>query len=199
MMRYQPDFYKGGPGHRKECQRRLKNIRESVSGGRLMLDIGCAEGYYAFGLRDIFVGVDAIDNVQSNIDAAKATQRGRPAENISFKCIDVTEACRWTTKWDLALYMSVHHHIINQHGFEGATSILKRLSEKCESMIFDMGEKAEKGCEAYKWWQALPDTGGDQDSWITRYVLDNTEYTAMRPIGESPVHGIKRRLWQLTK
>ena len=66
-------------------------------------------------------------------------------------------------------------------------------------MFFDMGQKNEKGCEGYTWWQALPRLEDTQESWILDYLSDIKSFNHIRVIGSTPVHGVQRLLWKLER
>ena len=59
-MSYHPNYFQQGVAVRNDCQQRLDAIKGHVKGGSL-LDVGCSEGFYSFGLADRCGPILAID------------------------------------------------------------------------------------------------------------------------------------------
>jgi len=193
-MPYHPNYFKGGEGHRKGCDIRLGAIRSCIKKGSL-LDLGCSEGYFSFGLSNECDPVIAIDNVEENIQKCKEYGRSSYISHITFKVGDIISYVRSLPDdfyFQNILYMSVHHHLLAQHGSNVGEEILYRLSERCSSMFFDMGQKNEKGCLGYAWWKALPDINPDD---YVKSLFDKTKFTKICPICSTLVHGAQRKLW----
>lgn len=197
-MSYHPNYFHQGGAVRSDCQQRLELIRKYVQGGSL-LDIGCSEGFYSFGLSDRCKPILAIDKELPLIQACHKI-KGSHDVDINFKHMGIDDdAIRHETEtWSTCLYMSVHHHIIAQFGMEAANGILRRLSQRCDCMFFDMGQKNEQNCEMHTWWKLLP-PNIDQKVWLREYLETNTEYTDIQLIGSSLIHNVGRLLWKLTK
>ncbi len=202
-MSYHPNYFQQGGAVRDSCQQRLDLIKKHIQGGNL-LDIGCSEGFYSFGLCERCSPILAIDKDPRLIQACEKIQQNNSiALTIDFEClalsdilgVSVFKECDF---WDSCLYLSVHHHIVAQFGFKVAKMMLRNLSEKCHTMFFDMGQKNESNCEMHKWWQMLP-TNENQSGWLLDYLTENTTYSKIEIIGFSSVHKSKRLLWKLTK
>lgn len=195
-MSYHPNYFQQGAAVRSGCQHRLDIIRSHVQSGSL-LDIGCSEGFYSFGLSDRCKPILAIDKEQSLIQTCKTISKSHNV-NIDFQCMGVDKLLQLVGTWDICLYMSVHHHIIAQLGMQTANDILKQLSKKCNCMFFDVGQKNEHNCTGHRWWQLLP-PNTNQEAWLLDYLANYTIYTHCQIIGSSTVHNVKRLLWKLTK
>lgn len=193
-MSYHPNYFKQSGAVRNNCQQRLDLIREHVQCGSL-LDIGCSEGFYSFGLADRCKPILAIDKELPLVQACHKI-KGSHDIDIDFQCMGVDKLLQSTTTWDVGLYMSVHHHIIAQFGMETANKILQVLSRKCSYMFFDMGQKNEQNCEMHWWWKLLP-PNTDQETWLREYLETNTIYTDIQLIGSSHIHNVRRLLWKL--
>lgn len=198
-MSYHPNFFEaGGRVVRQDCLGRLKTIQDNIEPGSL-LDVGCSEGFYSFGLHETCGPILAIDKEQSLIDTANAIRQDqRQCWHIHFQRMELNEIFSGNGHWDTGLYLSVHHHIVAQFGLDAAKDVLRELSKKCDTMFFDMGQKNEYNCNMHKWWQSLP-TNNNQDNWLFKYLRENTEYSKIEIIGSSEVHNIRRLLWKLTK
>ena len=195
-MSYHPNYFRQDSAVRHDCQQRLELIEKHICSGSL-LDVGCSEGFYSFGLSDHCKPILAIDKEQQLIQACK-TIKGSRSIDIDFQCMGVNELLQSAGTWDGCLYMSVHHHIIAQMGMAVAGDILKTLSQRCDCMFFDMGQKNEQNCTMHKWWQLLP-PNIDQETWLSDYLATNTTYTHRQLIGSSRIHSVRRLLWKLTR
>jgi hypothetical protein len=104
-----------------------------------------------------------------------------------------------TRTWDSILFLSVHHHLIEQSGMEEAGRLLRDLSTRGTQMFFDMGQKDEEGCEEHGWWQMLPKRGGvEEKEWLWLYLSSNTNYRRIDVIWSFPIHGTQRLLWRMS-
>jgi hypothetical protein len=195
-MSYHPNYFQQGGAVRNGCQQRLELIKKHTQGGSL-LDIGCSEGFYSFGLSDRCKPIMAIDKELLLVQACRKI-KGSHDVNIDFRHMNIDELLQLTETWNICLYMSVHHHIIAQCGMEVANDILRTLSQRCDCMFFDVGQKNEQNCTMHKWWQLLP-PNTDQEAWLSEYLSDNTVYAHCQLIGSSRIHNVGRLLWKLTK
>ncbi len=198
-MSYHPNFFDaGGNGVRQDCLGRLKTIQDHIEPGSL-LDIGCSEGFYSFGLYETCGPILAIDKEQSLIDTANAIRQDqRQCWHIHFQRMELNEIFSGNGHWDTGLYLRVHHHIVAQFGLDAAKDVLRKLSEKCDTMFFDMGQKDEHDCQMHKWWKLLP-TNENQVQWLAEYLGHNTVYSHVEIIGSSKIHKVARWLCKLTK
>lgn len=195
-MAYHPNYFKNDTNAaRADCKKRLKLIRQYINRGNL-LDIGCSGGYYSFGMYDICKPVWGIDIDKKLIDLCKKIQEEN-GTGVRFLNYEVEEYLgkHDHIRWNTILYMSTHHHLIAQKGFEAANTILYKLSQKCGRMIFDMGQKNEN-CPQHKWWTLLPNNT-DQEEWLRNYLCEHTIFNRIETIGFTNIHGVRRLLWKL--
>lgn len=205
-MRYHPNYYEQGGAVRHGCQQRLDLIRKHVKSGSL-LDIGCSEGFYSFGLADRCKPVLAIDKELPLIQECHRIRKSHNvdvnfqhmwADDLLVSMETLSSIDGYPCEWDTCLYMSVHHHVVAQFGIERASEILCTLSQKCNCMFFDMGQKNEQNSTMHKWWRLLP-PNVNQEQWLLEYLQENTVYTDIQLIGGSRIHNVERLLWKLTK
>lgn len=198
-MSYHPNYFQQqGNIVRSDCQQRLELIDEHVKNGSL-LDVGCSEGFYSFGLCKKCSPILAIDKEPDLIQTCKNIQQDHSiTSTIDFENIGLGDVLEEDDFWDSCLYLSVHHHIMEQFGCKTAKLMLKKLSKKCRTMFFDTGQKNEQNCAVHKWWQLLP-SNTDQEAWLRKYLEVNTIYTDIQLIGSSSIHNVGRLLWKLTK
>lgn len=194
-MRYQPDCFDSTVGgHRKGCRHRLEMIRPHVEGR--VLDVGCAEGYFSFGVADLATEVLGIDRNLKLVRICEQSLAMAPP-HVSFLHMHLAEFLDLNdTSWDTVLYLSTHHHLMKQYEERSAGDrILARLFERAGCMLFEMGQKNERKCNGYSWWKNLPKMD-DPDAWIQEKLERLSQRSAER-IGSTLVHGIQRGLWKV--
>ena len=186
-------------GHRKGNRERLDMILNNVSMCDSVLDIGCADGYFSFGLADAEIAtmIHGIDTSKDSVENCRKimeenSEKIKKPCHVFFSCGNVKDFLDF--KADLTIYMSVHHHLIEQLGWNEAKEVLCEISDNCETMIFDMGQKNEHGCTKYGWWNALP-SGFSNEEAIMTYLKANTN-KEWKCIGSTVVHGVDRFLFR---
>lgn len=191
VMPYHPNFFSPSTKvQRQECGRRLALIKPWVSGK--VLDIGCSEGYFSFGVSDVADTVLGIDWKQSLIDTCRRSQQRRCA-NVIFERADLEQFLTRGRRWDTVLYLSVHHHIMGCHGMKAAGEILFRILENTTgNLLFDIGQKNEVHTGINNWWEGLPD--GDPDEWV-RGLLKDAGAKTIKKLGAFEFSKAMRGLW----
>lgn len=193
---YHPDYFKTQGAHRVDCEHRLEMI-EKVFGYSVpsILDVGCSGGYYSFGLRKKAIRIDAIDREKDLIDGCKEIAKREGVDNIVFEQIALADYLLIRPPLHaVCLYMSVHHHVIQAHGWEMANYMLRHLSVNSPMMFFDMGQYNEN-CPSTGWWKYMTFTN-DNEAWVADYLKENTSYETIECIGSSEVHGTDRFFFQ---
>ena len=173
-------------------------IRENIGcAGASCLDVGCSGGYYSFGMKELLGGyVLGIDTEQDLIDGCRKLAEENDVINVQFDKAAIDDyLIHSKDRFDVCLYMSVHHHVIARHGIELASYLLKALSNRVRVMFADMGQKNEN-CPQHKWWQKLPPCQ-DQKAWLVDYLNENTVFTKIEVIGSSKIHGIDRYFFRM--
>jgi len=195
-MSYHPDFFNpDSQGHRQSCQDRLDLIKPFIEQGSTLLDIGCSGGYFSFGLSDLCTRITGIDSEIDLIQECNEIKKKNNVENVNFDSANIIFWC-WEG-YDTVLYLAVHHHIIQNYGWQVANVLFRAMSHHPKQMFFEMGQKDEQGCEDYGWWKELPETD-DADAWIRNYIKENSAYTNIERLGASPIHGTERHLYRLS-
>ncbi len=198
-MAYHPNYFNETISHRQDCRKRLDLLSTYVEEGSTLLDLGCSGGYYSFGLSEKCSKILAIDSVKELIVECNNIKEANNISNVDFIEDDILRYLDFSQeRWDYVLYLSTHHHVIGINGIPKASKFLKSLSERCNTMFFDMGQKNEK-CPQHYWWKALPTLNVTQDTWLEQYLSENTVYNNREIIGTSPIHGVTRSLWKLDK
>ena len=197
-MAYHPDFFnKNEQSGRDRLQLdiRLDTIQKTTLSGTL-LDVGCAGGYNSFALAKHFDSIYAFDMMSDEIERTKKIAFKNKANHIKFRKESLAENLSKSVSYDVILYFSTHHHIINQNGIEKGGLMLNQLFQKCKKvMFFDMGQKDER-CPEHNWWQILP--FDSPDIWIKEHI---EKYTNIVPdkIGYTKIHNARRFLWKIER
>ena len=198
-VEYHPDAFHEDGSFRTDCEIRLDLIRENIDGKvPSILDVGCSGGYYSFKLRDKAVKIEAIDMVEDLIVRCQQTAKREGVGNITFQTSTLADYLLISPPHHaICLYMSVHHHVIQAHGWEMANYLLKMLSVKSPTLYFDMGQFNEN-CPSTGWWKYMPFTN-DCEAWVKGYLEKETLYTDIKCIGKSTVHGVDRFFFKCTR
>ncbi len=200
-MSYQNDYFRPerGRAHRKACAPRLELVRSHARGGASLLDLGCDQGYFTFGLAGMYTKVLGMDTCASTQEECLRRRDEHKDEfgHVTFACGGALNVAHdlLPEQHTTILYMSVHHHVIAQEGWEAADACLRQLSEGCSQMFFDMGQKDER-CPQHLWHRLLPEMP-DPSVWLEGYIRKCTRFSKVSLIGSSPVHKIRRLLWKL--
>lgn len=197
MKPYHPNFFDStSKVIRPRCEDRLKLIKPHVHGS--VLDLGCNEGYFSFGVMDVATKVTGVDHKKASIELCHAHQRHLTSGRVEFVTAKLEDfIVDIDQEFDTTLYLSVHHHIMKQKGFQEAAKLLHFiLLNTRDSLIFDIGQKDEKHPRSCKWWGILPD--GDPDEWV-RGLLKAAGATGIEKIGYSTFAGARRGLWRASR
>jgi len=215
MTNYQPDYFDGGPSHRPRSahEYRLSAIREATAPGRRMLDVGCSQGYFSFGMRHRMDSICGYDNVPGNVQYCREVAQKHGVHNVRFTQADAVQVPTLIKgPVDLILYMGVHHHVIEDYGWDTASETLRGLSSLLAPdgcMIFEMGQKDEQGASMHRWWQMLPDVALDSGDgradqqgaleWTREYATTASGLLGIERLCSTKIHGVDRWVLKLSK
>ncbi|WP_421298310.1 methyltransferase domain-containing protein [Aeromonas veronii] len=111
-----------------------------------VLDLGCAQGYFSLSLAERGAIVTAVDYSQPNIDVCKKLAEENSSFNVDFLLGSIETIVQERVKeqeYDLVLGLSVFHHLVYEHGAEYVFDLLKMLSKKIETGIFEFALHTE--------------------------------------------------------
>jgi len=171
---YQPLVMAGkiiAPGERG-CSDRWAVINQVLSEGPCtVLDLGCAEGYFASRAAQehgcFSLGVDA--DVR-RLTVAQELNLINRNERAGFMYAHLTPEFLGTIpRFDVVILVAVLHHVMYEHGVDYAREFMKRIRAKTgASLIFEMGQSNET---AMAWASHLPDMGANPHEWIRDFLL----------------------------
>ena len=191
-MSYHPNYFNPEGAHRSDCEHRMNMIKETLSEAPSVIDVGCSGGYYSFAMRDKYNGyVFGIDTEDDLIEGCQKLAVDNDVDGVVFQRLELSDyLINEKERFNVALYMSAHHHVIARHGMKLANYLLKTLSNRCKVMYFDMGQKSEN-CPSTSWWNLLT-ACPDQKKWLVDYLFENTVYKKIEIIGSSKIHDTDR-------
>jgi len=207
--RYQPipaKLFK--ENYRKEyLDRRNKRLLRPDAGrdklinlsGKTVLDIGCEIGYFGWNNAGKLKQYAGIDSDPTCIRAARKITKELGYTDLQFENIDLVEFIEGTTShYDTCLFFSIYHHLLYQIGWKEAREVMNKISEVCDELYFDMGQKDEPTNSArHKWHNLLPDKPAKD--FITEEVLHNSSFNHAFILGETKVGNSKRLLFRFNK
>lgn len=110
-----------------------------------VLDLGCAQGFFCLSLAERGATVKGVDFQEQNIALCRALADENPQLDASFaigrieEVIDALEP----GQYDLAIGLSVFHHIVHLHGVAPTQRWLARLAECIEAVILEIALREE--------------------------------------------------------
>jgi len=163
---YQPIFRVGGHPAlrnldpvRRVCVDRLRKIRENIRGelqGLRILDVGPALGFFSLSLAEEGARVTGLEADPVHLEAARLISRlsGVPAEFEEGRFDEAYLDSIPEGRYQIGLFLSVFHHIIQAEGLARAQQLAARLLEKIPICYFELALREEP--VAFPWRESLP-------------------------------------------
>ncbi|MGD9996121.1 MAG: methyltransferase domain-containing protein [Ilumatobacteraceae bacterium] len=110
-----------------------------------ILDLGSAQGYYAFLLAERGHHVTGIDYLPINVAVSRAVHEGHPHLKVEFVEADLSDlgAVLSGGDFDVVLGLSVLHHIAFRDGHDAAMAMVQLLRDQVPHGIFEMALRTE--------------------------------------------------------
>lgn len=159
LIRALPEIYQPIYGHpeyvalaSRPCADRLSLLlsiydRLTLAAGRSLrvLDLGCAQGYFAFMLAARGATVSGIDRLDANIALCHALADENPELTVQFEVAALEDVLDHLKPgvFDLVIGMSVMHHLCEEKGAEWTRLLMKSLVNKVDAAIFEVALKTE--------------------------------------------------------
>jgi SAM-dependent methyltransferase len=163
-----------------------------------ILDIGCNLGF--FGMMAVEAGhiVDGFDADEKLIFWANKIIEEYKIPNIKLwvSSTDLLQNLRDipSDSYDYVFYLSVHHHICATLGIEESNKVFEEISRIAPNMIFDVGQSNEVDNGWLTWLKKIPQFETHVLE-IPQWVLSNSRFKYVAPIGHTISHEIKRLLF----
>jgi O-antigen chain-terminating methyltransferase len=144
----------------RRCRDRARAIEAASSpmGTKFrLIDFGSSLGYFPFFFADRGATTTGFDISPANTAVAVATQKlNRLPATFKTAALDL-ETVRSIPggEYDVALILSVMHHITHRHGIEKAAELVARLIEKIPTLVLELAHRDED--VKYPWRESLPD------------------------------------------
>lgn len=163
----------------------IETIQDYPSRPVRVLDLGCAQGYFAFKLDELGFEVTAVDSLRQNIELCRALNE-KTGRGVIFE--DAHADLEFASglpdnHYDFVLVLNVLHHICHAHGPEYTHQLLRALAAKSRVIIMELARKEEP----VYWADKLPDSP-------VAFVRD---FGFGRQIADSPTHlsGVRRPMY----
>jgi len=98
--------------------------------------------------------------------------------------------------YDFCTLLAVWHWLVKQTSERTGIKILKKISEKCDVMFFEINYGYEEGLIGSG--STMEEIGLTSDQAVIDYIKKNTDYTEVKPIGKCIGWG-QRTLWRCSK
>ena len=157
---YQPLYgIKGFEDPLRACRDRAVTIADAlVPLGKQfrLIDFGSSLGYFPFFFADrgaVTMGVD-IKPQNTAVSLATARLNGLGAK---FKTapLDIESVCAIEAgQYDVALLLSILHHVIHQHGIEYVTQLMAKLLARVPTIVLELAHRDED--VKFAWRNSLP-------------------------------------------
>ncbi|WP_058914168.1 methyltransferase domain-containing protein [Entomohabitans teleogrylli] len=154
-----PEVYQTIYGHpewdgeaSRDCNVRLEIISRQYDAlaqalGRPLrvLDLGCAQGFFSLSLAAKGATVAGVDFQPENIDLCQALAQENPALDVSFSVGRIEEVIQALEpgQYDMAIGLSVFHHIVHLHGVAQVQEWLERLANCTQALILELALQEE--------------------------------------------------------
>lgn len=144
----------------RDCQDRARIIADALRPlGRefRLIDFGSSLGYFPFFFADRGAITSGFDVNRKNTEVALATQRlNRLPATFKTAALDLTTVRRIPSgKYQVALILSVLHHIIHRYGLRYVTELMVELLDRIPTLVLELAQRNEE--VTFPWRESLPE------------------------------------------
>ncbi|HEY0089710.1 MAG TPA: methyltransferase domain-containing protein [Candidatus Lokiarchaeia archaeon] len=168
---------------RKFLKERIEMMKSTYDfKGKKGIDLGCNVGGITFSLAlegSKMVGVD-IDKQLIDIVNACEEYYKLGCKFVEKNIVDYVQED--LKNYDFCILLATWHWIVKQQGEEVGKKILKKISEKCNSMFFEINFGHEEGLTGSE--ETMEQIGLTNEQAVIDYIKKNTDYTQVKNIGK---------------
>ncbi|MDC0225496.1 class I SAM-dependent methyltransferase [Gammaproteobacteria bacterium] len=176
-LNYHPDPRESDKSDRKVLSRFSFIASKIDLKDKVVLDLGCSGGFFAFEISKIAKKVIAIDGDKEIIERNKSLQSELGIKNIEFICSNIDKNILDSIgNVDVTLFLSVFHHMLTMsdaydwnNGLESddIRDMLTTLNDNTSALVFEMGEVNE----GYEWCVRMPNESKDHQQFVIKEVF----------------------------
>ncbi|MFO1305820.1 MAG: methyltransferase domain-containing protein [Burkholderiales bacterium] len=164
--RYQPVYGEEDDTAARRCDDRLAviaavvdTLRDRLGRPVRVLDLGCAQGYFALSLAARGACVTGVDRGAANIALCRALASRHPGLDAQFVEADVVDFATTLApdRFDVALVLSVVHHVAHERSPEAARQFVAGCAERAQLLLVETALASEP----MYWAHALPEDPRD--------------------------------------
>jgi len=147
---------------------------------RSALDVGANTGWFAFSLAERGVPTIALERMARHVRIGLyVRKKAALCASVSFLVMDVTpENVDLLPSAECVIFLSIWHHVVREHGLEGATAVLTGLWARTSKLLFFETGEAEMPA-AY----GLPPMTPQPKVWLAKYLAETCPDSRVVPLG----------------
>jgi O-antigen chain-terminating methyltransferase len=180
----------------RRCRDRAVAIEAALAplgAGFRLIDFGSSLGYFPFYFADRGALATGFDLRPENTAVALSTQRlNGLAANFRTAALDLDTVCALAPgDYDVALALSVLHHLTHRFGLEYVTVLMAELLARIPTLVIELAHRDED--VRFAWRESLPED--------PLAILLRCPGATVRLLGEFPSHlsGARRPMYLVTK
>ncbi len=178
------------PAMRNNTQSRLDFLLTHLGDvkGKLLLDIGCANGALTLGMARAGAHVTGVDTNAVEIQFAQLAAEALGLSDARFRIWNAADGGSQYGMYDITIFLSVWKWMVRNHGFAVANAALRYIADRTHLLIFESG---------------IVDSGIDlidfKRAQVDKLLHDHTSFKHIEMVGCFPrdaAHNVDREVWK---
>jgi len=172
---------KADRGYLRERIRLFKNAYDFS--GKKGLDLGCNIGGITFSLALEGAKMRGVDIYDEGLNVANACEDYYKL-NCEFFKEDIVDYVRKINEhYDFCIFLATWHWVVKQHGEKVGIEVIKKISDRCDTMFFEINFGHEEGLRGSE--ETMVELGLTNEQAVIDFIKKNTKYTEVKNIGKS--------------